>query len=36
MEYPGAVYHPPSFNFSATSLMNRGDRRAQYAVEPAI
>jgi hypothetical protein len=27
IEYPGAICHPPAFDFSATSVMNRGDRR---------
>jgi len=27
IEYAGAIYHPPSFNFGTTSVMNRGDRR---------
>jgi hypothetical protein len=24
IEYPGAIYHPPAFDFGATSVMNRG------------
>jgi hypothetical protein len=27
IEYPGAIYHPPGFDFGATSVMNRGDQR---------
>jgi hypothetical protein len=27
IEYPGAIYHLPAFDFGATSVMNRGDRR---------